>query len=520
MRFRSFYALIAVLFCLLLLCVHTARLTQRFASAAASQRHTRILTVGTTRGKIYARDASLLVDRTSRLLAAAAPCGETQALLTRTLGEAGAKEALQSRAPVLLETRVPQNGSAVRTFSVPQRYARGDLAVHLVGSLDAQGNGATGIERVFDALLRQQGGSLAVRFQVNANGQVLAGLKKEILDRSFSIPAGVMLTIDPEKQQIVEEALRQSNIQSGCAALLDTGTGDLLALASVPAFDRTRPTADAEDAAYLNKALLSYAPGSVMKPLLAAFALEQGVSPQTRFTCSGRIRVGDTVFRCYGGRAHGRQTMGEALRHSCNVWFIRLLQTLDADAYLAFCRLLGLGQPATLCRGLQSEAGVLPPLSVLASPGQRALLAFGQGQLLVSPLQMLRAYHVLATGCLVQPSVLRGTVNGRGLLTLAAKAHTVRVLKERTVRSLRRLLALWKADSLPVLLAGKTGTAQSGVFQDGKEVCRTWFCGFFPAGNPHYVLVLLSEDGTTGSADCAPVAKEICAELVGYVGDS
>lgn len=514
MRFRSLSALVAVLLCFALLCGQTAVLSQRFAAAAASQPRARTLSVGTTRGKIYARDGSLLVDRTTRLLAAAAPCGETRDLLIRVLGEAGANEALRIRAPLLLETRVPQNGDAVRTFSVPVRYAADDVAVHLVGTLDSAGHGATGVERAFDAWLQRQGGSLSVRFSVNANGQALPGLNKEIADRNFNSPAGVALTIDPERQRIVEDALQNSRIQSGCAALLDTGTGEVLALASVPAPDRTGNSA-AGDASSLNRALLSYAPGSVMKPLLAAFALENGVSPKTRFTCRGTIRVGDTVFRCYGGRAHGRQTMGEALAHSCNVWFIRLLQGLDASAYLAFCRSLGLGQAVLLCQGLQSEAGALPPLSLLASPGQRSLLAFGQGRLLVTPLQLLRAYHVLATGCLVQPTVLRGTVNGRGLLTPAGRERPARVLKESTVQTLRQLLTR-RDDSLPVALAGKTGTAQSGVFRGGKEVCRTWFCGFLPAGNPHYVLVILNEDGTTGAADCVPAAKEICARLVGY----
>lgn len=513
---RSFSALVAVLLCLSLLCGHTALLSRRLAASAAAQQHTRTLLVGTTRGKIYARDGSLLTDRTTRLLAAAAPCGETQALLRRTLGEARAAAALQTRAPVLLESRVPENGNAVRTFSVPVRFAPDDPAQHLVGTLNAQGRGAAGVERAFDALLQQHGGSLSVRFCVNANGQVLAGLDKEILDRNFNSRAGVALTVDMEKQRIVEAVLSESGLQSACAVLMDTDTGEVLALANVPVFDRTRPPADAQDAAYLNKALLSYAPGSVMKPLLAAFALEQGVSPAQRFVCGGKLTVGDTVFRCYGGKAHGKQTMGEALRNSCNVWFIRLLQTLDAGAYLRFLRALGLGQPAPLCRGLQSEAGVLPPLSLLALPGQRALLAFGQGKLLVTPLQLLQCYHVLATGRLIAPTVLRGTVDERGLMTPAHRARPTQVLRKETAQTLRDLLSLPADETLPVVLAGKTGTAQSGIFRAGKEVCRTWFCGFFPAGNPHYVLVLLNEDGRTGSADCAPVAKEICRRLCGY----
>lgn len=523
MHNRSLSALLIVLCCLAALCVRTAVLSLRLTETAAAQPRTRTLLVGTTRGKIYARDGSLLVDRTERLKAAVAPCGETKALLEQALGADAAQAAMKTRAPLLLDVDAAVNGENVRTFSVPRRYAPDDLALHLVGTLDTAGHGATGVERAYDALLTEKGGSLSVRFFTNAQGQVLAGLDKQVLDSGFGSRAGVALTVDPEAQQIVETALRNSKIESGCAALLDTGTGEVRALASVPGFDRN-DLLSAPDGAQRNKALGAYAPGSVMKPLLAAFALERGVSENKHFTCRGQIKVGDTTFSCYGGKAHGRQTMGEALQNSCNVYFIRLLQSLDAGDYLGFLRSLGLGDGVLLCDNLQSEAGTLPSLAALQSPGQRALLAFGQGQLLVSPLQLLQAYHVLATGKLVRPTVLYGTVNERGTVTTAPKQPSARVLSENTVAALRKLLTqkagVSRAYTPAFAVAGKTGTAQSGVFRNGKEVCRTWFCGFFPAGNPHYVLVLLNEDGTTGSADCAPVCKEICERLVGYAADS
>ena len=526
MKVRIRLLLLAVCAGLCALCVHTAVLSARLAQQAAAQSHTRTLLVGKTRGKIYDRDRVLLVDRTSRLLAAAAPCKDTKELLLQTMTPDDAAAAMQTRAPLLLEVPSAVNSEAVHTFLVPERYAADDCAVHLVGTLDANGNGSTGIERACDALLRTQGGTLSVRFAANANGQVLAGLDKQIVDAGFNSDAGVVLTIREAQQRIVEDALQKSSIQSGCAVLLDTLTGDVRALASVPSFYRTDPAgADTANDAFRNKALGVYAPGSVLKPLLAAFALEQGVSPKHSYTCSGRCRVGDTVFRCYGGKAHGKQTMGDALRNSCNTYFIDLMRGLDAAAFLRFCRKLGLDRPVTLCAGLQSERGALPSDADLSSPGQRALLAFGQGRVLLSPLHLAVCYHVLATGWLVQPRVLYGTMNDRGLVTLSKTQRPVRVLKETTVKSLRRLLRgavnrnTSGAYSALVAIAGKTGTAQSGIYQNGKEICRTWFCGFFPAKNPHYVLVILSEDGQSGNAQCAPVCKEICERIVGYAAD-
>ena len=526
MKGRRRVLLLAVCAALCLLCVQTARLSVRFASAAVAEGHTRTLLVGKTRGKIYARNGELLVDRTSRLLAAAAPCEETRDLLLNQMTPGDAAAAMQARAPLLLELPAAVNSEAVHTFLVPERYAADDCAVHLVGTLDAAGGGNTGIERAYDALLGMQGGTLSVRFAANANGQVLAGLDKQIVDDNFNSNAGVVLTVDERQQRIAEDALRHSKIQSGCAVLMDTFTGEVHALASVPSFSRSDPSsADTGNDAFRNKALSAYAPGSVMKPLLAAFALEQGVSPKHACVCTGSGTVGDTTFRCYGGKAHGKQTMGDALRNSCNTYFIDLMAQIDAAAFWRFCRRLGFDQPVMLCDGLQSVRGVLPAQSDLLLPGQRALLAFGQGKVLLSPLHLLSCYHVLATGCLVQPRVLYGTMNEQGLVTRVQAQRPVRLLGEKTVKTLRRLLrgavdaATSGAYSARIPIAGKTGTAQSGSYQNGKEICRTWFCGFFPAGNPHYILVILSEDGSSGNAQCAPVCKEICERIVGYAAD-
>ena len=70
------------------------------------------------------------------------------------------------------------------------------------------------------------------------------------------------------------------------------------------------------------------------------------------------------------------------------------------------------------------------------------------------------------------------------------------------------------AHSSLVKTAGKTGTAQSGIYFGGKEVLRTWFAGFFPAGNPHYIVVVMNENGIGGNTDCAPVFKEICERII------
>lgn len=117
--------------------------------------------------------------------------------------------------------------------------------------------------------------------------------------------------------------------------------------------------------------------------------------------------------------------------------------------------------------------------------------------------------------------MLLGLADSSGELTEERREPPRPVLKKSTVLKMREMLSsvvengnAEKARSSLVSLAGKTGTAQSGIFNGKDEVCRTWFCGFFPAENPHYIAVILNEDGSSGSADCAPVFKRLCEAVV------
>ena len=481
------------------------------SAQALRQGHTRTLTVGTSRGVIYDRKLRPLAPSDERLLAAAAPCKAALETLTAAFGKDEALRMLESGAPALGETQTEIDTPFVRTFAVPVRYGAHALAAHLIGTVDGEGRGTSGIERAFDEVLAAHSGSLAVRFPVDAAGRVLPGEGKEIVDRNFRAKGGVALTIDADLQRITEQALAASGIQSGCIVMADVNTGEVLALASVPGFDRGAPETALQSARspFSDKALGAYSVGSVFKPLLAAFALEQGVSPRFSYTCTGTCRIGDTRFPCFGGKAHGRQTLRQALENSCNTYFIRLMQEIDATAFRSFCESLGFGAPLPLCDGLAADGGKLPDTRDLLLPGERANLAFGQGKLLASPLQMLSVYQTLATGKQIPLTVLRGPVDANGVLQPEVPFAGVRRLSDKTTQSLRKLLAASaKAVGAPQG-AGKTGTAQSGIFENGKEVCRTWFAGFFPAKAPKYAVVILNENGVSGAKDCAPVFQRI-----------
>ncbi|MBQ6601449.1 MAG: penicillin-binding protein 2 [Clostridia bacterium] len=489
-------------------------------SDAAESRSGRTVLIGTTRGKIYDRNREPLVDTSERLVAAVTPVTASGRYLSDVFSSANFSEKIEKGYPFVATVTKEIDNELIKTFGVPVRYSHNDVAAHTVGYVDSGGNGVTGIEKAFDKELSGYGGKLWVTFEVDALGRVLAGMDKRITDENFNSAGGVVLTLDKRVQQLTEEALMQSNIKSGCAVVMHIDSGDIYALASVPSFDRNNVEAslEEENSPLVNKALSSYSAGSVFKSLVAAFALEKGISEELTHNCTGSIEAGSQKFSCYGQKAHGKVNMSEALQKSCNTYFIRLMERLDVDEFVDFCRKLGLGESIRLCDGVESEGGQLPDKKTLASVSGRANFAFGQGDLLVTPLQMVKAYHVLAMGTVIEPRLIYGFCNGRGEVAKEGEKIPRRLLSDKTVSKMRQFLfevtesgVGGNAKSELMKLAGKTGTAQSGVYnENGEEINRTWFVGFYPANNPHYIVAVMNENGTEGNLDCAPVYKNIC----------
>ena len=480
----------------------------------------RVVEIGTTRGKIYDRNREPLVDTKSKLIAAVTPVASAKEYISDIFDDTSLNENIEKGHPFAAEVTSEIDNELIKTFSVPVRYSEDDVACHIIGYTDADGRGITGIEKAFDKELSGYGGRLSVRFEVDALGRVLAGMDKTVTDEGFNSKGGVMLTLDKRIQQLTEQALEQSNIESGCAVVMHIDSGDIVASASVPSYNRNNieESLSAENSPLINKALMSYSAGSVFKSIVVAYAIENGISEELSYECEGHIEISGKRFICYGETAHGRLTMAEALQKSCNTYFINLMERLDCSDFLSFCRELGFGDGIRLCDYIEAEAGSLPDEAALSMQGNRANFAFGQGELLVTPLQMVKAYHALATGYVVEPRLIYGFCDAQGKITKEGTKTSKRLLSESTVSKIRELLyevtekgIASNAKSELMKLAGKTGTAESGVYnQDGQEIYRTWFVGFYPANNPHYIIAVLDEDGVSGNGDCAPVFKNIC----------
>lgn len=511
-------------FCFSLLMLRVASINFSEFSEAGNTGGTRTVTVGRTRGRIYDRNLKLLVDEGESFIAAVTPTVGSLQYLDIMRDKSYVEKMIQNGQPFVAEVNEKISNEFIRSFSVPIRYSTEQSAVHLIGYLTADGeNGLSGIERAYNTYLRENSGLLTVSFEVDAKGRVLAGMDKYINDSNFNSQAGLVLTVDKDIQSITEKALQNSSIKSGCAAVMQVNSGEIVALASVPVYDPNN-VADVlykEDSPLINKALQQYSVGSVFKPLVAATALENGIDSAQEYECGGSYTVGDKTFSCYNSTAHGAVNMQGALEKSCNCYFIDLIMKTDVDYLLKLCRDIGIGEGDCIAQGLDTSSGALPDEELLKIKGELANFAFGQGSLMMTPVQMLKMYHTLATGNVISPSVIYGTMDSSGNVQRNSSAVPQKLLTDGTVKKMRQMLFsvtengnAYNAKSDVTSLAGKTGTAQSGIYKNGQEICRTWFAGFFPAEAPEYIVVVMNENGMGGNSDCGPVFKAMCEGIV------
>lgn len=482
--------------------------------------------VDRSRGMLYDRDGKPLVHAETRYYAAAKPGAAASEALRPVLGaERWAAAAERMGRGALVVTPVDTASIPcpdIEVLEAAPRYGERQLAPHLIGYLKKEtGRGVSGLEKSFDELLEGASGELRVRLASDALGRGLGGAALEIEREGYRSAAGVKLTLDAGIQAIVEESMALNGLAQGAVVVLDAATGEILALASSPAFDPNGVAASLDDpgAPFFNRALGAYPIGSTFKCFVAAAALEQHRTGAERFACAGELDVGGHIFHCNRREGHGELDMAQALAVSCNLYFIQLAQTLEAQPTLDLMALFGFGDGAELAPALSGARGNLPGLEELAVPAELANFAFGQGKLLGTPLQMAAATACLANGGVWHaPRLVLSTVEAGGAETPWPQANQERrVISAATARALRGMMvaAIEQGRGLnarPEIggAGGKTATAQSGSYgADDREILRTGFTGFFPAENPKYVVTVFCENGVSGTADCGPVFQRI-----------
>ncbi len=501
-----------------------AYISETLSAQAGSQKSSRLMTVGHTRGMIYDRNMKPLVNREMHTVLVVNPTAEAMTILEEQLQPDEykvAQENAKNGRPFLLRCDT-YNGECddIRDVVVYDRYSESDAAIHLIGYLDSEGNGISGIEKAFDSLLKEHSGTFSVRYNADASGKTLSGMGLETVNSNYDSRGGIVLTIDSEIQRACENAIKWNNLEKGAVVVLDVDTSEILAMASAPVFDRENLSVSLrnENSPFLNRSLEAYAVGSVFKPVVAVAALENGIGTDFIFNCDGCSEVSGVNFNCHKRTGHGMNNMSGAMAVSCNSYFINLGQAVGADDIILSASALGFGKEIVLCDSIVSDTGNLPRAEDIDSLPALANLSFGQGALLATPLQIAAAYCVFANGGYYrEPYVLKNMVNNNGQITAYYKNEmNNKVLPDSVCEEISGMLAETVKNGSGKLASpmvgdasGKTATAETGRINGNKKIVNTWFAGFYPAENPEYVIVIFREDGSSSSTDCAPVFRDI-----------
>lgn len=492
---------------------------------AANQQSTYTLEVSQSRGMIYDCQGQSLVNDSFHYMAAVLPNNESAAALRSQFASADLwREKMNSRVPFLTEVNTDTvRGEGVEVFSVPDRYSMDYTAPHIVGYVDADGVGQTGIERIFNDFLKSVGEKVKVRYQIDAMGRALSGNGIEILQEG-NRSDGVVLTLYKGLQQACERILSGAEV-NGAIVVMDLADGGLRAVASAPGFDprNVAESMNNPDSPLVNRAFGAYAVGSTFKLLVAATALEQGVSPEQTYVCSGWLDINGQIFKCNQLAGHGEIDMEQAITHSCNCYFIQLAQQIGAQNLRDMAVRFGFSKADLLADTLQTASGNLPDAQQLENSAELANFGFGQGLLTATPIQICKMIATIADGGkLLSPYLVQGIYLG-GALQQETSFSANRVISEKTANLLRKFMQTVVVEGSGQLAipktggaGGKTASAQTGIYDEKEEeIVHAWFGGFYPAEDPQFAIVVFVENGQSGNRVAAPLFAQVADSLSG-----
>ena len=369
----------------------------------------------------------------------------------------------------------------------------------VVGYVNADGIGSAGIEQRFDEVLAGKDG--VRRVEVGSGFQIPSGI-----DESEPAVDGssVTLTLDQDLQFATEQQLAKACADGattrGSAVVLDVETGEVRAMASCPGYDPGEYSRT--DGDLLKNSTVSdvFEPGSVMKAVTMAAALEEGVAaPDTVLTVDDTIDAGDRTVRDAWAHAPARWTATGILAKSSNVGTVMLAREVGDEKLESYMRAFGLGSRTGIELPAESP-GIFQP-SAEWDAGRAANVPIGQG-VSVTTLQMASAYQAIANdGVRVAPRIVDSLTAADGTVTEAPEGTSTRVVSEDTAEDLAYMLeaVVGPEGTAPLAaidgfrVAGKTGTAQranpeTGGYDGGGYV--TTFVGFAPADDPQYVIAV------------------------------
>ena len=511
--------------------VYLQVLDRQFLKRQGDLRHVGILPVSAHRGRIIDRNGELLAVSTpvksvwinpKEFLKAGVTASQMNMLaeilsvspkeLQRRIGQD------ESRSFVYIKRRMnPELVDQAIALGIPgvydereyrRYYPTGEVSAHLLGFTDIEDKGQEGMELGFDPSLRG----------IEGAKRIIRDGKRRIIEDMENIRLPVpgkdlTLSIDERLQYLAYRELKKAVLhhraRSGSLALLDTHTGEVLAMVNQPSYNPNSRAKMKGDASR-NRAMTDlFEPGSTMKPFAVACALELGLThPNTVYSTGGQMRVGRNIVKDV--HSYGALDVTHILTKSSNVGVTKIALSVPPKKFWAFYNNLGFGQP--LDTGFPGEAhGRLSDYQGW-NAFEQATLSFGYG-VATSTVQLGRAYLSLAND---------GVIPMISLLKRDAPAETHRIMSARTAATVRTMLetvvsregTAQKASIPGFRVAGKTGTVKkSGAHGYTSSSYISVFTGMAPASRPRLAMVVMIDEPTAGEyyggAVAAPVFSSV-----------
>lgn len=431
-----------------------------------------------------------------------------------------------------------------------RNYPEGPLFAHVLGYV-AEANdkemkadaslamgdlvGKQGLELVLERHLRGNKGLYQI--EVDVLGRSLG---KTLLEEPRS-GQEARLSLDTRLQKAAWDAL---DGQAGCIVVMEPDTGKLRALVTSPSYDNNLFAAGISHKDWeelrtnkrfplQNRVIQSvYPPGSVWKLMMAAMFLEEGIRPAESVYCSGQVKLGNQIFRCWKRGGHGGVDMTQAIVGSCDVYFYHFAEKLGVDRIERFAKASGFGAPTGI--DLPHEKSGLVPSKAWKrrrfgqgwARGETLNVSIGQGFTLVTPLQVaVNVAALLNGGKLVKPQLLAdASVEARGLMPAKPQTRDFVINAMRKTASVGTARVVGRKDAD---MGGKSGTAQvvklkmtrdrrlknSEMAYEQRD--HAWMATWGIKDDKKYVVVVMVEHGGGGSSTAGPIAKKIYDALFG-----
>lgn len=429
---------------------------------------------------------------------------------------------------------------------IARSYPGGAFAAQLLGSVNADNVGRTGLEYEYNNTLAGVKGR-AVRTTDNEGNALENGASKYFAPQNGN---SIVTTIDSVVQNYVEEAIdagiKRTGAERVTCIVMNPKTGDVLALGENPDFDpnnsiepsdpeelkKFRALSQDEQNAYLsrmwtiNSVSSVYEPGSTFKLIAGAAALETGIANEdSRYVCKKTIDVDGTKLNCLG--YHGKQSLKVAIGNSCNAALARVALDLGIDNYYNYLELFGLttktgidlpGETNSIIKDKDSMVNV-----DLATTG------YGQG-IAITPIQILCAVNAMGNnGVLMQPKVVKKIVDENGKTVQKIKDNAIRqVLSQDTASKMKEIMEYYVADAggqaayvEGFRIGGKTGTAniaENGEYTDDTD---TSYVAMAPMDDPVVSIIVIVHKPTKmqyGNNTAGPIVKEVLTKTLAYLG--